>query len=107
MTDQTHLYQRGTKTDRITTARLAPGDQVLTEQTTTGRLFPATRKTTSTVRTVDRIEAFVPAQQDTAHGWNKPRRQGGRRTVVFTDGTAAYNLAAHETWPILTAPQEA
>ena len=102
MTDQSHLYQRGTQTQRITTARLRPGNQVLTESTP-ARTRPAANKIHSVIRTVDRVEPFVPEPRDEDLGWNKRRRSGGRRTVVFTDGSVARNLAAHETLAILSA----
>jgi hypothetical protein len=95
---ETRPYQRGTKIERRTTARLQPGDEVLTEWNTGGTfLHPAYTKTTSYVRTVARVEAFTPPAGEHWRG----RRQGGRRTVVFTDGESARNLAAHETWPLV------
>lgn len=90
-------YQRGTTIERRTTARLQPGPEVLTQWSVGGTtLRPAYTKTDSYVRTVAHVDAFVPPAN-----FARGRRTGGRRTVVFTDGTSALNLAAHETWPLV------
>lgn len=110
-------YTRGTKTIRIKTARLIPGDRVLTQPATvwdTGddgkyrviegsiAVLPhpdphivqaAQTKTDAIVRAVERLEAVL--------------QTGGRRraqrfyTVYFTDGTRALNNSPIYTWNAL------
>lgn len=99
-------YRRGSQVQRITTAALRPGHRCLTEDVIEHRVRRAHSKTGSIIRTVERVEPFVPSEQ-WVREFNAGRRQGGRRTVIFTDGTTAYNLAAHETWPVLASLQEA
>ena len=88
-------YVRGTATVRITTARLRPGNALLTEaDERTGQLYPARTRTGSTVRTVASVGPWTGVSGNLNF-------RGRRLTVLFTDGTHAPNLAAHQTWAVL------
>lgn len=89
-------YVRGTKTVRITTARLVTGNAVLTASYRDGGLYPAQSRTGSIVRTVARVDFATVTDR---HG--RSHRTGGRRVVLFDDGSTAPNLAAHQTWAVL------
>lgn len=112
-------YTRGTKTVRVKTARLVPGDRVLTQDAVVLRrnadgsfiletgedglrryataphpdplvVRDAQTKTDATIRTVERLEAFATR--------GIRRRAGREYTVHFTDGTRAEHLAPILTW---------
>lgn len=84
-------YVRGTKTVRITTARLRPGNALLTEYLPSGNLRPAGSKTSAIVRTVARVET----------GMAQYGRRNTRYRVTFDDGTRSTPLVPHQTWAIV------
>ncbi len=102
-------YVRGTKTERIKTARLVPGDRVLTENAQSSERLPhaatprlvqaAQTKTSGVIRVVDRIDSVL------AYGGR--RRAQRSYAVYFTDGTAtAFNNAPIYTWHALVVDRE-
>lgn len=101
-------YRRGLKTERVKTARLVPGQQVLTWSTSAStpadprKVEAAQQKTYSVIRTVDKLEATRTAPSG-LYG-----RAGRVYTVWFTDGTFSANNAPIYTWHAVsgTAPQE-
>lgn len=100
-------YIRGTKTVRIKTARLVPGDRVLTVDVDhgghpllTNRVRDSQQKTGAVVRAVASLEAHrTPARG--FHG-----RAGRVYTVYFTDGTRAGGNAPILTWHALVVDKE-
>lgn len=95
------VYSRGSKTERVKTARLVKGQQVLTAPsgTTTDptRVAATQTKTGSTIRTVDRLEAIlIPCNGFT-------RSANREYTVHFTDGTRSQGNYPIYTWHALAA----
>jgi hypothetical protein len=96
-------YTRGTKTAKITTAKLSAGTVVLTEDRkdmgehgTEQDVRMAARKTGATLRTVESLEAVMHP----AGGYY--RRAQRTYTVRFTDGTQARGNAPSTTWDQVT-----
>jgi len=82
------VYVRGTKTKRVKTARLQPGDVVLTADTGTPLVVePTQTKTAAVLRTVKELQAF----RTPATGFYG--RAGRTYTIHFTDTTFSPNNA--------------
>ena len=87
-------YVRGTKTEKRTTARLVPGDRILTTQSTHDPeviVDVALRKSDAVVRVVDHLEDTAPGRFERMM----------RITVHFTDGTRSTSVVGHQTWHAL------
>lgn len=90
----TNTYQRGTKTRKINTARLKPGDVLLTAHygiTPDDVVEVARAKTGAILRTVEEVEDTEP----------QPYERQVRRIVRFTDGTRSVRIAPIQTWHAL------
>lgn len=93
-------YLRATPTRRLKTARIEPGDQLLTQPARTVFRDGVARqhtgavqtKTGALVRTVDRIETTF----HTGSGFSG--RQQRAYTIHFTDGTLSFGHAPIFTW---------
>jgi hypothetical protein len=105
----TETYKRGTTTERVKTARITSGDQLLTEAgevaTETGRpiVRPTQRKTDAAIRTVESFE-YAMRQGNGFYG-----RAQRTYTIIFTDGTRSPGHAPVYTWHKISAetPKEA
>jgi hypothetical protein len=81
-------YVRGTKTVRITTARLCPGNALVTRPaTSSGTTSPATTLTGAIVRTVATLHTVLIRGRQS-------------RRVIFEDGAVA-QLPGHQTWAVV------
>ena len=114
MTATTATYTRGTKTTKVTTAKIAnaPGTWVLTvdatdehkarlaarDYATDAAVTNTETKTGTTLRQVERAEAVMHA----ANGYY--RRAQRTYTIHFTDGSYAYGNAPANTWMTVEAP---
>jgi hypothetical protein len=104
----TEIYTRGTTTERVKTARLVPGQRVLTvaeprpvpasAHTLAHMSAPAAQvKTGAAIRTVDHLAAFLRSGNGF---YGRAQRE---YTVYFTDGTCSKGNAPIYTWHVVTA----